>query len=87
MDTHNSDNSQNAGIGSKNPTSESSVEVEREPMPDRTPETNSDEPHIPPARSGSLAEARKEPTEGDPINNPVHHTGHIPPPVTGAGAK
>jgi hypothetical protein len=82
MSDRNSENSQNAGFGSKNPTSESSVDVEREPMPDRTPETNSDEPQIPPARSGSGAEAREKPTEGDPIDNPVHHSGHIPPPVT-----
>jgi hypothetical protein len=78
----NSTNSQNAGFGSKNLTSESSVDVEREPMPDRTPETDSDDPHMPPARSGSVAEAHEKPTEGDPIDNPVHHTGHMPPPVT-----
>lgn len=82
MHDRNSDNSQNAGFGSKNPTSESSVDVDREPTPDQAPETNSNEPHAPPARSGSVSQAREKPTEGDPIDNPVHHTGHIPPPVT-----
>ena len=78
----NSTNSQNAGFGSKNPTSEASVDAEREPMPGRTPETDSDKPQMPPARSGSVADAKEKLTEGGPIDNPVHHTGHIPPPVT-----
>lgn len=82
MPDNNSDASQNAGFGSRNSTSEASVDVEREPMPDRSPETDSDQPKIPPARSGGGAEAHEKPTEGDPIDNPVHHTGHIPPPVT-----
>lgn len=82
MIDRNSDNSENAGFGNKNPTSESSVGIERQPMPDRTPDANSDKPHVPPARSGSAAEAREKPTEADTVDNPVRHTGHIPPPVT-----
>lgn len=82
MADDNSDRSQNAGLGSRSPTSPAPVDVEREPMPERTPETGSDKPEIPPARSGGGSAAREEPTEGDPIDNPVHHTGHIPPPVT-----
>jgi hypothetical protein len=62
MNDRNSTNSQNAGFGSKNLTPESSVDVEREPMPDRTPETDSDDPHMPPARSGSVAETHEKPT-------------------------
>lgn len=45
--------SENAGFGTKNPTSERSMDVEREPMPDRAPDTASDQPSIPPARSGA----------------------------------
>ena len=82
MNDRNSDTSKDAGFGSKNQTSTSSVDLEREPMPDRTPDVNSDDPHMPPARSGSVAEASEKATEGDPVHNPVHHTGHIPPPVT-----
>lgn len=82
MTDRNSEASENAGFGSKNPASTSSVDVERAPMPDRTPETDSDDPATPPARSGSVAKAHEDPTEGDPVNNPNHHTGHIPPPVT-----
>jgi len=74
--------SENAGFGSRNPTSERSVDVEREPMPDRAPDTDSDQPDIPPARSGGASEAKEKPTEGDRKGNPVHHTGHVPPPVT-----
>jgi len=82
MTDPNSANAQNAGFGSKNQTSEASVDVEREPMPDHTPDTDSDKPEIPPARSGGVSEKPEKPTEGAP-DNPVHHTGHIPPPVTG----
>lgn len=72
----------NAGFGSKNPTTEAQLDVEREPMPRRTPEANSDDLKTPPARNGGAAEAREKPTEGDTKDNPVHHTGHIPSPVT-----
>jgi hypothetical protein len=82
MTDRNSDTSANAAFGSRNQTSEASLDVEREPMPDQTPDVNSDDPSIPPARSGNVSEAREDPTEGDPIDNPTHHTGHIPPPVT-----
>ena len=82
MTDRNSEVSENADFGSKNPTSTTSVDLERTPMPDRTPETNSDDPEMPPARSGGVPEPHEEPTEGDPVDNPVHHTGHMPPPVT-----
>ena len=82
MTNRNSANSQNAGFGSRNPTSPSELDVEREPMPDRTPETDSDDPIVPPARSGGASEARENPTEGGTFDNPVHHKGHMPPPVT-----
>ena len=74
--------SENAGFGSSNPTSERSLDIEREPMPDRAPHTASDKPDIPPARSGHVSETDEKPTEGDPVKNPTHRTGHIPPPVT-----
>lgn len=82
MTDNNSNSSQNAGFGSRNPTTEAAVDVEREPTPDRTPHTDSDKPKVPPARSGGAAEAKEKPTEGDPGDNPTHHTGHVPPPVT-----
>jgi len=82
MTDKNSHLSENAGLGSKNPTSERSMDVEREPMPDQAPDTASDKPAIPPARSGNVSETDEKPTEGDPVKNPTHHTGHIPPPVT-----
>ena len=72
----------NAGFGSKNPTEPSSLDVELEPMPSRTPETDSDHPSTPPARSGKASEEEEKPTDGDPDVNLTHHTGHIPPPVT-----
>ena len=82
MTDKNSQLSENAGLGSNNPTSERSLDMEREPMPDRTPDTASDKPGIPPARSGNVSETDEKPTEGDPTKNPTHHKGHIPPPVT-----
>ena len=81
MTDRNSANAENAGFGSKNQTSEASVDVEREPMPDRTPDTDSDNPEIPPARSGGVSEHKEKLTEGAPADNPVHHTGRVPPPV------
>jgi hypothetical protein len=74
--------SENAGFGNRNPTSESAVDVEREPMPDRSPDTDSNSPDAPPARSGSVSERREDPTEAGSADNPVHHTGHVPPLVT-----
>lgn len=74
--------SEGAGFASKNPSGEYSMDVEREVTPDRAPDTTSDNPGIPPARSGNASETDEKPTEGDPVKNPTHHTGHIPPPVT-----
>ncbi len=82
MNDKNSGLSQDAGFGARNPTSPSAVDVEREPMPARSPEPDSDEQTMPPARSGPAAETGELPTEGDTDDNPVHHTGHMPPPVT-----
>lgn len=82
MTNDNDDLAKNAGLGNGNQTSPSAVDVEREPMPDHAPKTESDKPRIPPARNGSASEAPEKVTEGDPLTNPVHHTGHIPPPVT-----
>lgn len=73
---------ENAVSSRENPNSELSLDVERELMPARTPEVDSDQHGQPPARSGNVAENREKPTEGDPVDNPTHHTGHIPPPVT-----
>jgi hypothetical protein len=72
----------NAGLTSTNPTSPAEVDVEREPMPDHTSDASSDRPSVPPARSGTAAEASEKPTEAGAVGNPVHHTGHVPPPVT-----
>jgi hypothetical protein len=82
MNDKNSRLNENAGFGSRNPTSEQSLDMERESMPDRAPDTASDKPAIPPARSGNVSKTDEKPTEGDPTKNPTHHKGHIPPPVT-----
>jgi hypothetical protein len=72
----------NTGFGSGNQTGPSAVDVEREPMPDQASEEGSDKNTIPPVRLGQGAAVEK-PTEGDPDHdNPIHHTGHMPPPVT-----
>ncbi len=71
----------NAGLGRENANSESSVDVEREPMPARTPDVDSDTQDEPPARSGNAAVNEEKPVEGD-RTNATHHTGHMPPPVT-----
>lgn len=82
-DIKNSDRASNAGFGSDNQTSPSSVDMERQPMTDRAPETDSDKNEPPPVRLGKASEAVEKPTEGDPDHdNPIHHTGHMPPPVT-----
>lgn len=73
---------ENSGFARESSTSESSVDVEREPMPRRTPDVDSDRQGQPPARSGNVAENREKPTEGDTFDNPTHHNGQIPPPVT-----
>jgi hypothetical protein len=82
MTNNNAKLSENAGFGNRSPTSESAVDVEREPLPDQVPEADSDHSGAPPARSGNVAERREDLTEGDPVGNPIHHTGHVPPPVT-----
>jgi hypothetical protein len=56
----NSDASINAGFGSRNQTSEAALDGEREPMPDQTPDTNSNHPKIPPARNGSISAAQED---------------------------
>jgi hypothetical protein len=72
----------NTGFGNGNQAGPSAVDVEREPMSDRAPEEGSDKNTIPPVRLGQGAAVEK-PTEGDPdYDNPIHHTGHMPPPVT-----
>lgn len=82
-DQKNSDLATNAGFGSDNQSTPAAVDVEREPMPARAPETDSNRNDPPPVRLGPAAEAPQKPTEGDPdYDNPIHHTGHIPPPVT-----
>jgi len=82
-DLRNSERATNAGFGSDNQTSPSALDVEPAPMPDQAPETDSDRNDPPSARMGKAAEAPQKPTEGDPDHdNPIHHTGHMPPPVT-----
>ena len=79
----NSDRATNAGLGSRNLTDPAAVDVEQEPVPARTPDTESDRNNPPQVRMGRASEAPQKPTEGDPDHdNPVHHTGHMPPPVT-----
>jgi hypothetical protein len=78
----NSELSSRAGFGSKNPTEPPAVDVERQPLPDRTPETTSNINTEPPARSGPGSEATRKPTEGAADDNPIHHTGRMPPPRT-----
>ncbi|WP_440984231.1 hypothetical protein [Shinella sumterensis] len=69
-----------AGLGSRNSEEPTALDVEREPMPDAAPEATSNIVTQPPARSGPGSEATQKPTEGSDKDNPVHHTGRMPPP-------
>jgi hypothetical protein len=82
-ETKNSDLSTNAGFGSKNATEAPAVDVERQPMPDKAPETMSNVNTKPPVRLGPGSIAKEKPTEADPDDNPVHHTGRMPTQLTG----
>ena len=72
-----------AGFGSENIEEPPAVDVEREPMPHTAPEPTSNVVTEPPARSGQGSEAPQKPTEGSDKDNPVHHTGRMPPPRAG----
>jgi hypothetical protein len=82
-ETKNADLATDAGFGSGLTTEPPAVDVERQPQPATAPETTSNRNTVPPARMGQAAQAVESPTEGDPDDNPVHHKGHMPPPVTG----
>ncbi|WP_026623191.1 hypothetical protein M728_001411 [Ensifer sp. WSM1721] len=57
------------------------MDVDPQPLPDQAAESGTEHADQPPARSG-MSERREKPTEGAPENNPVHHTGRVPPKVT-----
>ena len=57
------------------------MDFEPVPLPDQADESGSEGADVPPARSGQ-SEKREEPTEGAGKDNPVHHTGRVPPKVT-----
>lgn len=57
------------------------MDLEPIPLPDQSGESGSEDSDEPPARSGQ-AEKREKPTEGAGDENPVHHTGRVPPQVT-----
>jgi hypothetical protein len=79
----NADMSSLAGLGSKNQTEPPAVDVERQPMPDRAPSTTSNVQTPPVVRLGPSPQSGEKMTEADDDGNPTHHTGRIPPPVTG----
>lgn len=68
--------------GTSNVTQPSAVDTEKQPLPGRTPDVDSDRQDPPPARSGAAGEKGETPTEAGDRSNPVNHVGHIPPPVT-----
>ncbi|GEC33986.1 hypothetical protein N181_03615 [Sinorhizobium fredii USDA 205] len=55
--------------------------VDPHALPDQAAQPGTDKTHEPPARSGT-SERREKPTEPGGKNNPVHHTGRVPPKVT-----
>ncbi|MCJ8518709.1 hypothetical protein [Pseudorhizobium tarimense] len=81
-DAKNSELSSRAGFGNSNPTEPPAVDVERQLMPDRAPETASNINTKPPARTGPAAQAPEEPAAAGDDSNPTHHSGRIPPNVT-----
>ena len=58
------------------------MHIEPQPLPDQVAESGSEDAGEPPARSGQ-AERSEKPTEGAGEDNPIHHTGRIPPKVSG----
>jgi len=50
------------------------------PLPDQSGEAGSEDADAPPARGGRTAK-REKPTEGAGDENPIHHTGRVPPKV------
>ena len=69
-----------ADFSSENKEEPPTPDVEREPVPDAAPDAASNIITEPPARSGPGSEATQMPTEGTHKDNPVHHTGRMPPP-------
>jgi hypothetical protein len=81
-DLKDSEQATNPGIKSDSQTSPSAVDIENQPMPDSAPEVDSNRNDPPPVRLGQASQAPEKPTEGDTDDNPIHHTGHMPRPVT-----
>ncbi|OAP36427.1 hypothetical protein AU381_18110 [Sinorhizobium glycinis] len=57
------------------------MRVDPKPLPDQAQGSGSEDADEPPARSG-MSERREKPTEAGGKDNPVHHTGRVPPKVT-----
>ncbi|MCG5485567.1 MAG: hypothetical protein KK482_17875 [Sinorhizobium meliloti] len=57
------------------------MDMEQQPLPDQDAESGTKEAAEPPARSGQTTKKEK-PTEGAGSDNPIHHTGRVPPKVT-----
>ncbi len=81
-DATNAELSSRAGLGTDNQTEPPAVDVERQPMPDKTPDTASNINTQPPARSGPAAQASEQPLAAASDDNPTHYAGRIPPEVT-----
>lgn len=57
------------------------MDMDPQPLPDQADESGTEDADTPPARSGQ-SERSEKPTEGASNDNPVHHTGRVPPKVT-----
>lgn len=64
----------------------SAVDVEREALPDTAPDTESDVNTKPPLPFGASTRNDEAPVE-TAQTNPTHHTGRVPPNVTGEAFK
>lgn len=63
--------------------SREAVQVEEKPLPDTAPDPGSNINDAPPVRLGQGAVLDRKPVEAAGSDNPVHHEGRLPPPVTG----
>ncbi|MCV9999417.1 hypothetical protein OE766_14300 [Pararhizobium sp. YC-54] len=57
------------------------IDLDPSPIPDQGDETGHEDTGKPPARAGQ-SEKSEKPTEAAGADNPVHHSGRVPPSVT-----
>lgn len=55
-----------------------SMDMDPQPLPEQAAASGTEDADVPPARSGK-SEKKEKPVEGAGADNPVHHTGRIPP--------